>query len=125
MKCEVCQGRKFIEKEHGLIQIECKACKGTGEVPDKISEPRKGQYYCTKCGKCHYEKTKIGRRHLKYQLKEGIEALIIPYQAGQSDEAYKEMVKNARELVNMSEGEDDSNSRARQVDPNIGGGDTC
>lgn len=32
MKCETCEGRGFIEYEHGLIQVECEVCGGTGEV---------------------------------------------------------------------------------------------
>lgn len=32
MKCETCEGRGFIEYEHGLIQVECDECGGTGEV---------------------------------------------------------------------------------------------
>ncbi len=34
MKCPKCKGEGFIEYEAGLIQVECKECKGTGEIPD-------------------------------------------------------------------------------------------
>lgn len=36
MICPNCEGKKFIEYEHGLIQVECENCQGTGEVPDDI-----------------------------------------------------------------------------------------
>jgi len=35
MKCETCQGRGFTELEHGLIQVRCSDCEGTGEIADK------------------------------------------------------------------------------------------
>ena len=38
MKCETCEGRGFIEYEHGLIQVRCSDCKGTGEIPDVLTE---------------------------------------------------------------------------------------
>ena len=31
MKCEECDGKGFIEFEHGLIMVECQVCKGTGD----------------------------------------------------------------------------------------------
>ncbi len=36
MECPKCQGKKFIEYEHGLIQVECKECDGTGEVEESF-----------------------------------------------------------------------------------------
>ena len=36
MKCEVCEGKGYIEYEHGLIMVECEACNGTGEIPEII-----------------------------------------------------------------------------------------
>ena len=34
MKCEKCAGRGFIEFEHGLIQVQCDECGGTGKIDD-------------------------------------------------------------------------------------------
>ena len=31
MKCGECEGKGFIELEHGLIMVECQVCKGTGD----------------------------------------------------------------------------------------------
>lgn len=31
MKCEECEGKGFIEFEHGLIMVECQVCKGKGD----------------------------------------------------------------------------------------------
>ena len=36
MKCGTCQGRGFIELEHGLIMVECDECGGKGEVEDTM-----------------------------------------------------------------------------------------
>ena len=37
MKCGECEGKGFIEFEHGLIMVECEACKGTGdEIGDDL-----------------------------------------------------------------------------------------
>lgn len=33
MKCPKCEGRGYKEYEAGLIQIPCKECNATGEVP--------------------------------------------------------------------------------------------
>lgn len=38
MKCETCEGRGFIEYEHGLVMVECEVCKGTGEMLDVLTE---------------------------------------------------------------------------------------
>ncbi len=32
MQCPQCQGKGFIEYEHGLIQVACDECEGTGEI---------------------------------------------------------------------------------------------
>ena len=34
MKCSECQGKGFMEYEHGLIMVEHESCKGTGEIDD-------------------------------------------------------------------------------------------
>lgn len=42
-KCKVCNGKGYLEFEHGLIQVACDKCKGMGEVNDKrqLSEETK------------------------------------------------------------------------------------
>ena len=37
MKCTECNGRKFIEKAHGIVMSPCEACNGTGEIDDSNS----------------------------------------------------------------------------------------
>ena len=34
MKCKKCNGKGYLEYEHGLIQLVCDKCKGTGEEDD-------------------------------------------------------------------------------------------
>jgi len=37
MKCKRCNGKGYLEYEHGLIQVVCDKCKGTGEEDDDKS----------------------------------------------------------------------------------------
>ena len=37
MKCLECGGKGFIEYRHGLLQVGCDACEGTGKVT-KVAE---------------------------------------------------------------------------------------
>ena len=37
MKCLECEGKGFMEYEHGLIMVEHELCKGTGEIDDSNS----------------------------------------------------------------------------------------
>ena len=34
MKCQECDGKGFKEYNSGLLQVECEACKGIGEVEE-------------------------------------------------------------------------------------------
>jgi len=34
MKCPECEGKGFNEFNHGLLQVACAECKGTGEVAE-------------------------------------------------------------------------------------------
>jgi len=34
MKCPECEGKGYKEYEAGLIQVQCRECNGTGEIPD-------------------------------------------------------------------------------------------
>jgi len=34
MQCDKCDGKGFIEFEHGLIMVGCDRCEGTGEIDD-------------------------------------------------------------------------------------------
>lgn len=67
-QCPVCEGKRFIEEQHGLTQVECEACGGTGIVlaEEKVKPPeekpapvhkhyfRKGTGLC-KCGAARKE----------------------------------------------------------------------
>ena len=39
--CSKCEGKGFIEYEHGLLQVKCEDCKGTGEIDDSNSGARR------------------------------------------------------------------------------------
>jgi len=38
MKCKRCNGKGYLEYEHGLIQVVCDKCKGTGNIKETIEE---------------------------------------------------------------------------------------
>lgn len=38
MLCPECQGKKFVELNHGLLARRCPRCRGTGEVEAQSSE---------------------------------------------------------------------------------------
>ena len=63
MKCETCQGRGFIEYEHGLLMVECGVCNGTGEVEDVLTIEES----CTYTG-LYFQL--LGKRNDDYSIKE-------------------------------------------------------
>ena len=61
--CPKCDGKGFIEYEHGLIQVECSECKGTGEIDDSgTGQPDKpiGSTNTSKPKKSRKPKTRKG-----------------------------------------------------------------
>ena len=44
MKCTECQGKGFIEYEHGLVMVKCEVCNGNKTMPDDISTEEEGAY---------------------------------------------------------------------------------
>jgi len=36
MKCPACEGRGYIERNHGLLMVRCENCRGTKEIPDEV-----------------------------------------------------------------------------------------
>jgi DnaJ-class molecular chaperone len=48
VKCKRCNGKGYLEFEHGLIQLICDKCKGTGEENDSNNGDKRDTGKATK-----------------------------------------------------------------------------
>lgn len=99
-RCPKCEGKGFTELEHGLIQVKCEDCGGTGEIPDgiEVAEGEEAEITGDGTGEVLPE-TKV--------IPQGIDEYLLPNG------------KLAWEA--MPEGEiDDSSSRTGQLDSDTG-----
>lgn len=117
MKCEDCQGRGFTELEHGLIQVECSKCKGTGEVEEPALVPDLTSITTKE------EADKVASEMLDQicppdkKIDGKPDVLILSGEMCREGETIEELADKARRLINARIGEvDDSSSRTGRVD---------
>ncbi len=122
MQCPTCEGKGYTEHQFGLIQLRCKVCKGTKEVPDP--ETKVGYFFCMECQRYHKPNSQLGKKHLGSKFK-APELYILPCVDG-DNRPLKERVEEAHKISESAEKEalNDSNSGTGQDNTTTGSPDT-